>query len=137
MPGSCSASRTKRRPLELDKVLGDRGQRVEAIATCRRAIQLKPEHPNAHYTLGNLLFGAGRLDEAVASYRKAIALNPDHAESHCNLRLALQQLRALAPALISLERGHELGSRRKDWCYPSAQWVRECRRPIELDGRMR
>jgi TPR repeat len=73
----------------------------------------------------------------VAAYRKAIALEPDHAESHCNLGIALWHQGELAPALISLERGHELGSRRKDWRYPSAQWVRECRQQLELDGRLR
>jgi serine/threonine protein kinase/Flp pilus assembly protein TadD len=123
--------------LELGKVLGDRGQRDGAIAACQRAIELNPGHPGAHYTLGNLLFGTGRVDEAVAAYRKAIALNPEHAESHCNLGLALQQQGAFAPALKSLERGHELGSLRKDWRYPSAQWVQECRRQLEDDGRLR
>ena len=39
--------------------------------------------------------------------------------------------------LASLERGHELGSRRKDWPYPSAQWVRECREKLEQVGRPR
>jgi serine/threonine protein kinase/Flp pilus assembly protein TadD len=122
---------------EFGKVLGDRGRRDEAIAACRRAIELKPEHRNAHFTLGNVLFGTGRLDEAVAAYRKAVALDPDHAESYCNMGLALRQRGQLAAALKSLERGHELGSRRKDWRYPSAQWVQECRRQLEIDGRAR
>jgi hypothetical protein len=61
---------------------------------------------------------------------------PDHAESHCNLGHALWKQGEYTQALIALERGHELGSRRKDWPYPSAQWVRECRRRIELDGRL-
>ena len=120
---------------KLGLVLGEQGQLDEAIAACRRAIELKPDHADAHYSLGISLDRTGRLDEAVAAYRKAIALKPDHAESHCNLGIALWKQGKLAPALTSLERGHELGCRRKDWCYPSAQWVRECRRRIELDGR--
>jgi tetratricopeptide (TPR) repeat protein len=119
--------------LELGKVLGEQGQRDEAIAAFRRAIELKPDYADAHYTLGNFLFGTGRPGEAVAAYRKAIALKPDDAESHCNLGIALRQLGDLAPALLSLERGHELGSRRKDWRYPSAQWVRECRQQLKND----
>ena len=78
----------------------------------------------------------GRLDEALAPLRRAIDLMPDHAESHCNLGIALWKQGEYTQALIALERGHELGSRRKDWPYPSAQWVRECRRRIELDGRL-
>jgi serine/threonine-protein kinase len=61
---------------------------------------------------------------------------PDHAESHCNLGLALWRQGEFTQALIALERGHELGSRRKDWPYPSAQWVSVCRRKIELEGRL-
>ena len=61
---------------------------------------------------------------------------PDHAESHCNLGIALRKQGEYTQALIALERGHELGSRRKDWRYPSAEWVSECRRRIELDRRL-
>jgi tetratricopeptide (TPR) repeat protein len=122
---------------KLGWALGLQGQLDEAIAACRRSIELKPDHADAHYTLGNFLVRTGRLDEAIAAYRKAIALEPDHAESHCNLGIALREKGELAAALISLERGHELGSRRKDWRYPSAQWVRECRQQLEVDGRLR
>jgi protein O-GlcNAc transferase len=117
--------------------LGEQGQLDEAIAACRRAIELKPDHADAHYSLGIFLARTRRSDEAVAAYRKAIALKPDHAESQCNLGIALWQQGELARALTSLERGHELGSRREDWRYPSAEWVRECRRQLELDGRQR
>ena len=58
-----------------------------------------------------ILIDADRPDEAEAAYRKAIALRPDHAESHCDLGMALWKQGKLAPALASLERGHELGSR--------------------------
>ena len=122
---------------KLGLVLGQQGQLDEAIAACRRSIELKPDHADAHYILGIYLADAGRPGEAEAAYRKAIALKPDHAESHCDLGMALWKQGKLAPALTSLERGHELGSRRKDWHYPSAQWVRECREQLEQDGRPR
>ena len=118
---------------QLGLVLSEQGQLDEAIAACRRAIELKPDHADAHYSLGVFLGRTGRPDEAVAAYRKAIALEPDHAESHCNLGIALRKQGKLAQALPSLERGHELGSRRKDWRYPSAEWVRACRRQLEVE----
>jgi serine/threonine protein kinase/Flp pilus assembly protein TadD len=122
--------------LVLGRALAEKGHFDEAVAACRRASQLKPDDSDAFYHLGSLLVRTGRVDEALASYRRAIDLMPDHAESHCNLGIALWKQGEYARALIALERGHELGSRRKDWRYPSAQWVRECRRRIELDGRL-
>ncbi len=123
--------------LKLGLALGKQGQVDEAIAACRRAIQLKPDQADAHYNLGIFLARTRRPAEAAAAFRKAIALRPDYAESHCNLGYVLQQQGELAQALISLERGHELGSQRKDWHYPSAEWVRECRRQLEVAGRPR
>jgi hypothetical protein len=39
-------------------------------------------------------------------------------------------------ALEEHRRGHELGSRRPGWPHPSAQWVRQCERLIDLDGKL-
>jgi Flp pilus assembly protein TadD len=123
--------------LRLGLALDEWGQFDEAIVACRRAVELKPDDPDAHHSLGISLGHTGRVDEAVAAYRKAIAIKPDYAESHCNLGLALQHQGKIAEALKSLERGHELGSRRKDWHYASAEWARECRRQFEVAGRPR
>ncbi|MGO9922994.1 MAG: protein kinase domain-containing protein [Isosphaeraceae bacterium] len=123
--------------LKLGLALDAQGHFDEAIVACRRAVELKPDHADAHHSLGISLAHTGRVDAAVAAYRKAIALKPDYAESYCNLGLALQYQGKIADALKSLERGHELGSRRKDWHYASAEWVRECRRQLEVAGRSR
>jgi hypothetical protein len=37
-------------------------------------------------------------------------------------------------ALAALRRGHELGSKNPSWPYPSAQWVRQTERLVELDA---
>ncbi len=121
---------------QLGRVLADKGHLDEAAAAWRRASQLKPDDGDAYYNLGTSLINMGRDDEALAPLRRAIDLMPDHAESHCNLGYALRKLGEFTQALIAFERGNELGSRRKDWRYPSAQWVKECRRRIELDGRL-
>jgi tetratricopeptide (TPR) repeat protein len=122
--------------LDLGLVLAEKGRLDEAVAACRRASQLKPDYRDAYFYLGMFLVRTGRLDEAQAAYRRALDVTPDHAESHCNLGDTLRKQGEYTRALIALERGHELGSRRKDWRYPSAEWVRECRRRIELDGRL-
>src|SRR5262249_25125684 len=36
----------------------------------------------------------------------------------------------------ALKKGHELGSRKPAWPYPSAQWVRQAERLVELDAKL-
>jgi serine/threonine protein kinase/Tfp pilus assembly protein PilF len=122
--------------LRLGLALEEMGDLDAAVTACQSAVQFKPDYGDAYYTLGTLLLTTGRLDQAITVLRRAVELLPDHAESHCNLGLALQKQGDFAQALIAVERGHELGLRRNDWRYPSAEWVRVCRRLIELDGRL-
>ena len=44
----------------------------EAVACCRRALELKPDYADAAYNLGNALAAQGKLEEAVACYRRAL-----------------------------------------------------------------
>jgi serine/threonine-protein kinase len=122
--------------LNLGIALQRKGRLGEAFTAYRRVLDLKPDDADAHYDLGNALREQGQLDEAVASYRRALVLKPDYAEAHCNLGCTLRQQGKFAQALTALERGHELGSRRPDWPYPSARWVEEHRRLGELAGRL-
>jgi eukaryotic-like serine/threonine-protein kinase len=100
----------------------------DAVAAYREAIRLDPRHSMAHCNLGRVLAEQGKSDEAMAEYREAIRLEPQDAEAHCNLGLELQKRGAYRQALVEIRRGHELGSKRADWHYPSAQWVRDCER---------
>lgn len=108
----------------------------EAIAAYRRALDLDPNHTLAHFNLGNALRNKGRLDEAIEEYRAAIGLKPDYAEVHCNLGLLLQQQGKYAEGLAELRQGHEDGCMQPGWRYPSAQWVKEAERDLELERRL-
>jgi tetratricopeptide (TPR) repeat protein len=120
----------------LGTTLKQQGKVDEAVACFRRAIQLDPENSQAHYNLANTLYQQGKVDEAVACFRRAIQLDPKLAEAHCNLGHVLRQQGRFQEALAALERGHELGSRSSGWDYPSADWVRDCRRLVELEDRL-
>jgi tetratricopeptide (TPR) repeat protein len=120
----------------LGLALHDQGKLDEAIAEYRKAIALDPKEAKAHNNLGNALLKQGKLDEAIAEYREAIGLQPDRALAHCNLGFALQQRGEFREALGELRRGHELGFKRPGWPYPSAQWVLQCERLVELDGKL-
>jgi hypothetical protein len=76
------------------------------------------------------------LDETIAEYRQAIRLKKDYAEAHCNLGLSLMNKGQFREAVEQLRIGHQFGSRNPSWPYPSAQWVRECERLVELDERL-
>jgi Flp pilus assembly protein TadD len=102
----------------------------------REAIRLRPDLASAHFNLGIALRGQGEVTEAIAEYREAIRLRPDDAEAHCNLGRALLQQGRFREALDERRSGHELGSKRPDWRYPSAEWVRQAERLVALEARL-
>jgi tetratricopeptide (TPR) repeat protein len=107
-----------------------------AIECYRKALQLAPKFAQAHYNLGNALAAKKDWKGAIACYKQALALNSKYAEAHCNLGHALRWQGHFAEALEALQRGHQLGSQRADWHYPSARWVQHCQRLLELDSRL-
>jgi tetratricopeptide (TPR) repeat protein len=116
-----------------------KGQLDEAIAEFHEAIRTKQEFPEAyiaHFNLGFALQAKGRWDEAIAAYKDAIRLKKDWPEAHCNLAGALEKKGQFTEALVYHRRGHELGSKNPRWPYPSAQWVRNCERLVQLDGKL-
>jgi Flp pilus assembly protein TadD len=120
----------------LGVTLARQGKLADAEAEHRAALKLKPDYVEAHINLGKALYGQGKLSDAEAELRAALGLKPDLAEAHCNLGHILREAGRYTEALEELRRGHELGSRRPDWRYPSAQWVRECERLAALDARL-
>ncbi len=107
-----------------------------AIAAYRKAIALELHDATLHYNLGNALREQKDLPGAIEQYREAIALDRQYAEAHCNLGLGLRLQGHFSQALVHLKQGHELGSQRKDWPYPSGQWVRLCERQAEFAARL-
>jgi tetratricopeptide (TPR) repeat protein len=108
----------------LGSALAAKGHVDEAIAEYKKAIEIDLKYAPAHTNLGVALRDKGHVDEAIAESKKAIELDPKYAEAHCNLGLILSREGRFAEAATVLKRGHELGSRRPGWRYPSAQWLR-------------
>ena len=69
----------------------------------RRAIAIRPDDPDAHNNLGNVLKGQGKFSEAVASFERALAQKPDFPEAHYN-RAVLKTFVPGDPDLAALER---------------------------------
>jgi serine/threonine-protein kinase len=121
----------------LGNALGDAGDVPGAVTAYREAIRLRPDLSEAHFNLGLALIRSGNVSGAVAAYREVIRLKPDDAEAHCNLGHALRQEGRYAEALAELRLGHQLGSKRAGWRYPSAQWVAQVERLSALADRFR
>jgi tetratricopeptide (TPR) repeat protein len=120
----------------LGNVLGNKGLLDEAIAEYREAIRLKKDDVDSHYNLAIQLAAKGQLDDAIGEYREAIRYKPDFPEPRCNLGDVLIQQGRFAEGLVETRRGHELGSKRSGWRYPSAQWVRKAELLVELDAKL-
>jgi serine/threonine-protein kinase len=133
------ASRLKKNPAahyNLGNALRDRGRLDEAIAAYRQAIRLEKDFPQAHYNLGITLKAKGLVNDAIGAYREAIRLKKDFAEAHCNLGHALAAQGRFADALAAMQRGHQLGLRHPHWPHPSAQWIEQFQRLVDLERKL-
>jgi len=63
----------------------------KAKMSFKKYVELAPEDPNAHDSLGEAYYKCGELDPAIAEYRKALSLNPDFANSKKMLEKLLQE----------------------------------------------
>jgi serine/threonine-protein kinase len=120
----------------LGNALRYKGQLDDAIACYHKAIALDPKLASTHNALGIVLKDKGRVDEAIAEYKKALALDPHYAEALCNTGRAFRLQGRFAESLAAYQRGDELGSKRPDWPYPSAEWVRQAKRLAALETRL-
>src|SRR2546430_2699064 len=75
----------------------------EARDAYRRALELDPDHADAHVNLGRLLVEAGRAEEAETHFRAAVADHPGHATAWFNLGIALEDRRRLNDAVKAYE----------------------------------
>nr|WP_246735932.1 tetratricopeptide repeat protein [Agrobacterium sp. a22-2] len=75
--------------------LGDVTASEQAL---RRALQIRPQNPEATFNLGVVLQGQMREDEAVACYEQVLAIEPHHAGATNNLATSLRNLGRLAEA---------------------------------------
>jgi len=75
-----------------------------ALDAYRRAIELAPDHADAHLNLGRMLHEAGRVNEAESHYRRALEARPGDATAAYNLGVALEDLRRPHLAAAAYER---------------------------------
>jgi tetratricopeptide (TPR) repeat protein len=75
----------------------------DARAAYERALELCPDHPDAHIDLGHLLHEHGDAAAAEAHYRAALAARPEDAVASYNLGVALEDLDRKDEAIAAYE----------------------------------
>ena len=91
----------------LAAICGMQGRFDELIELLKKALQLKPNYPDAHYNLGIALKEQGDLDAAIASYNTALQLKPNYPDAHANLAQCLLQSKDYKNGLHRYEWRHQ------------------------------
>ena len=86
------------------------GERQEAEALCRDALEQDPGDINFVSLLGTILAGRGAHDEAVQLLARAVRTAPGHAQAHEDLGTLYLNMDQAAEAIKYLERARELRS---------------------------
>ena len=76
----------------LGNALRLRGWPDKALACYRRALELRPDYPEATNNLGAALQDLGRIEEGAECHRRALEMKPDYPDALTNLGTALQEL---------------------------------------------
>jgi protein O-mannosyl-transferase len=79
-------------------VLVEEGKLTEAIEQCRKSLEIAPEYPEAHNTLGNIYAKLEKADEALASYRAAAEGDPTYPDPRIGMAEVLLKQGKLAEA---------------------------------------
>jgi tetratricopeptide (TPR) repeat protein len=125
----------------------EQGKLNEGIACYRTAIEINPQHRNAHNCLGNVFYLQGKLEEALTYQRKAIEIDPHFANAHYAAGSALRGQGKLDEALESYGKALELDPRHANAHYGVGgvlktqgkyeEAIASYRKAIELDPRHR
>lgn len=75
------------------------GESAKAVKLFQDVLALRPDHPEAHFNLGQEFAKAGEFEAAVAAFRQAIAVRPADPASHVSLGRALGELGRLDDAI--------------------------------------
>jgi len=102
--------------LGLTRRMNEQDSADELIGYYEKALQLKPDYPEAHNSLATVLMDQENYTQAVAHLREALRLRPDYHKGYNNLGLVLMQQGKLDEAVKQYDKALRL---KPD--YPEAQ----------------
>jgi tetratricopeptide (TPR) repeat protein len=102
----------------------EKSQPIRALADFERALQLKPNYPEALLGRGEILAQKGKWRRAVWDYDRAIRLKPDFADAYVDRAIALDTLHEYSRAIADFD--HALRLR------PNDSWLEFLREGAKL-----
>jgi hypothetical protein len=102
------------------------GQFEAALAACRQALVIKPDHAPAHTNIGIIHERTGNIAAAVAAHRRAIGCDPGYAKGYANLAVALRNKGDLDEMLMVSCRAVELAPDNSLTRYNHAHFLLMC-----------
>src|SRR5437764_2969719 len=78
--------------------------RQKAFVSFQKAIQINPDHKEAHYALGHIYAGQEKYKQAEGELREVLRIDPDYSEAHTHLGLVLMQQDRWDEAIQSFRR---------------------------------
>jgi len=78
--------------------------RQKAFVSFQKAIQINPDHKEAHYALGHIYAGQEKYKQAEGELREVLRIDPDFSEAHTHLGLVLMQQDRWDEAIQSFRR---------------------------------
>jgi protein O-mannosyl-transferase len=73
-------------------LMNKKGRLDEAIVHFRKALEIRPDYPDANNNLGYALSSKGRNEEAIELFRTVLRVRPNYAKAHNNLAISLAEL---------------------------------------------
>lgn len=95
-------------------VLYNKKKYDEAITEFKKALELNPNHYDAHYHLGISYYATGSLDESIKELKKAIDINPKEPRAHYNIAFAYVAKEQVNVAISEYQKTIELYREKKD-----------------------
>jgi tetratricopeptide (TPR) repeat protein len=80
----------------------------EAIAQYQKALEIKPDNAEAHYTLGTIFGQQGRMDEAIRHFQKALEIKPAYADAQNGLGNGFSQMGRMDEAIAHYQKAVEI-----------------------------